>query len=528
MKKIFIFAFSICLIGILNPDSVFGAVKTGATCTRVGATSTVLDKKYTCIKSGKKLIWSKAISVKGAETSQVTIQAPATTRPDTSTAVSATDTKTAEQVFASFFERDLGVPAIWSDVQDWVLKIGLGARPYRYVQGAPAKDSLVTSISKPVSLDSNQCKIEDPAGRQWQMPSFINRFNSYRPTKSAVVQVIPLQFTDQLANSNPQIDYAKYIDFYKSFLINSSDVPISPEYRVPDHYFQVGFPMEKYSLSDGHVGGHLLLEDLSKSIAQSFNLSDVNQVLFLVPPMTPTNKAVQKMDFGNADDTAFRGKNLYLQGTPALGERFQNAWTADPWITIHELIGHQMDLDDTFGAGLGSHTQTMPSDLRDLGTGSWGNMAGVTGDFLIWQKWTVGWEYDSQIECLAPESKGTVLISPATTKSLNTKGVVIKLTGTRAIVIESQRSTGYNFKMPKATNGALVYIVEMKEVANGGGMPFGYGLYVQRPVNRPNVIWQNGMALGDATLKQGESIIVEGVKISVVEAGDFGDVVKIG
>jgi hypothetical protein len=82
--------------------------------------------------------------------------------------------------------------------------------------------------------------------------------------------------------------------------------------------------------------------------------------------------------------------------------------------------------------------------------------------------------------------------------------------------------------MPKATNGALVYIVDMKEVAHGGGMPWGYGVYVQRPVDRPALIFQNGMTLGDATLKQGESISVEGVKISVIEAGDFGDVIQIG
>jgi hypothetical protein len=170
----------------------------------------------------------------------------------------------------------------------------------------------------------------------------------------------------------------------------------------------------------------------------------------------------------------------------------------------------------------------MPTDLRDLGTGQWGNMAGVSGDFLIWHKWTVGWEYDSQIQCLSPNATGTVLISPATTKSLKTKAVVIKLNSTRAIVIESQRSTGYNFKMPKETNGALVYVVEMKEVAKGGGEPFGYGVYVQRPANRPSQLQQFGMALGDATLKNGESMTVEGVRISVKEAGDFGDVIQIG
>jgi hypothetical protein len=40
--------------------------KAGAKCTKVKATSVVKGKKYTCIKSGKKLIWNKGVAVKPA------------------------------------------------------------------------------------------------------------------------------------------------------------------------------------------------------------------------------------------------------------------------------------------------------------------------------------------------------------------------------------------------------------------------------------------------------------------------------
>jgi hypothetical protein len=39
-------------------------VKSGAKCTKHKATSTVKGMKYTCIKSGSKLVWSKAVAVK--------------------------------------------------------------------------------------------------------------------------------------------------------------------------------------------------------------------------------------------------------------------------------------------------------------------------------------------------------------------------------------------------------------------------------------------------------------------------------
>ena len=42
----------------------FAAVKAGAKCTKVGASATASGKKFTCIKSGKKLVWNKGVAVK--------------------------------------------------------------------------------------------------------------------------------------------------------------------------------------------------------------------------------------------------------------------------------------------------------------------------------------------------------------------------------------------------------------------------------------------------------------------------------
>jgi hypothetical protein len=46
---------------IALPNAGAASVKSGATCTKAGATSTVANVKFTCIKSGKKLVWGKGV-----------------------------------------------------------------------------------------------------------------------------------------------------------------------------------------------------------------------------------------------------------------------------------------------------------------------------------------------------------------------------------------------------------------------------------------------------------------------------------
>jgi hypothetical protein len=46
----------------LVPMNAIASVKAGGTCTKLGATSTSAGKKYTCIKSGKKLVWDRGLT----------------------------------------------------------------------------------------------------------------------------------------------------------------------------------------------------------------------------------------------------------------------------------------------------------------------------------------------------------------------------------------------------------------------------------------------------------------------------------
>ena len=64
MKKSFALLLSILLLIALPISSSSADIKAGSKCAKAGATSISAGKKYTCIKSGKKLIWNKGVMVK--------------------------------------------------------------------------------------------------------------------------------------------------------------------------------------------------------------------------------------------------------------------------------------------------------------------------------------------------------------------------------------------------------------------------------------------------------------------------------
>jgi hypothetical protein len=73
------------LIQAVNPPYANAAVKPGTICQKLGQTSVSAGFKYTCVKSGKKLIWNKGVAIKSAST-------PSTSpRPSSSPSIKNTD-----------------------------------------------------------------------------------------------------------------------------------------------------------------------------------------------------------------------------------------------------------------------------------------------------------------------------------------------------------------------------------------------------------------------------------------------------
>ena len=84
---------------------------------------------------------------------------------------------------------------------------------------------------------------------------------------------------------------------------------------------------------------------------------------------------------------------------------------------------------------------------------------------------------------------------------------------------ESARAAGFNYKLPKSSEGAIVYTVNTAETRAE------YGLTLLRP--KGTAINSKPFILSNSSLQKGEFVTYKGIKIQVTEAGSFGDVVTV-
>jgi len=93
-KSLLAVSMALVLTVVIAPGSS-ASVKAGASCKKVGQTSTASGMKFTCVKKGAKLVWGKGVAVKRAPSASATAAASAAPAAPTMSA-SPMATKSAE------------------------------------------------------------------------------------------------------------------------------------------------------------------------------------------------------------------------------------------------------------------------------------------------------------------------------------------------------------------------------------------------------------------------------------------------
>ena len=579
----------------------YSAVKTGASCAKAGVTSVSAGYKFTCIKSGKNLVWSKGALIP-KPVAKATPSASATPSPVPSETPTPKPTPTVKTISESEslqqykdaimrgtrcdISKDLGkiklgldlygkatnvqcfqqgfwidvqnpevpkdyqpkvnisefntltypwkstcdadpwVPAQWKEYETFAIKVFGCSRPLRFVDVELPATKPTTALTSQNELSPlSSCKIPEKNIRNVAGNTHnVGHRNSWKFSGDFVVQVIPVQFKDFNTQKSPREEYGKYLDYFKEMFYKISDGNTRLNIRVPEKYIQINSSLD--SFDTGQVlqkNNRFTWKKLDTNRYQNAIFSAADPVIdftgvkfniILVPLSVPDNYIAHHPSFRMDNVSTNEGVVPANYIMPPANMNSENDWYGvEPFMHMHEFF-HALGM-------LSDHLGNWEQGGNFYGTGMWGQMSGMLTDHLTWDKWLTGMLADTQVICAKGSSQGTYWIKPATYFGQFEKLLVVPLSDTRVIAIESQRAAGMNFKLTKESQGALVYAVDVMDTRYDGGFE------VIKPSNRTSSVLEGPFIYWDAPLKLNESVNVWGYKITVVEAGDFGDVVKV-
>ena len=399
--------------------------KAGAKCTKVGSKSVVGAKTFTCIKSGKKLVWDKGVS-----------------------AVVAVD--------------------------------------------------LLADCKLPIADGRGDVSIGG-----W--PRIDERLKS---TGDVIATVVMVDFPDAPASMTPTDAFAR--------ISPSADVFNEMSYGKLSYTFKPQLKWYRMSKkSTDYVAGGWTFIKHRDYIVEAAKLADVDidfsKTDSLIILANPDSTGI-----GNSGPAfaAIRKNGITLDGK-YISNGATSAYDLNNWksIWLNHEVTHTLGLVDLY-----AFTQSNPANrydgLRYTGEFSYMGFSSYESNapsLFAFERWNLGWINDSQIKCLK-DAKSTELISPVQTSS-GVKAVVIPISRTKAVVIESRRAIGIDKNIAKS--GALVYVVD-SSIQSGQG---------------PVRVFPSDVSSDPRYLKApralGESVTTEGITVKVTKSDDSGDTVEI-
>ena len=447
-------ALAIVVLLSLSSPVYAAAPKAGSKCTKVGQTSTSAGIKYTCVKSGKKLVWNKGVALKKSE------PAPA--------------------------------PSAETKVE---------------VKNLLSSDPRITPLSALTSMDI--CKTVDKTPDYAWGGKILHRNGFPRPDfsvagkKSAKILVVPIIFND-LPFREEKIQRGQ---------IFSSDVDLLNE----------TIPLIKESFKTLSVQRfEVEIDVLPKSQWLVFNRDNPLSGVWGVDNFTTLMEIIEKekpdFNFDGYDTFAFISGNG-LPGQMGLGSAqashprvknsksgFMNAILMLGGITnttlwVHEF-GHSLfSFEDLYLFSQAS--SGAPRKLGELSVPSkWDLMSDSSKVSLLgWNKFLIGWLYDSEVRCIS-EQKSTIHYLSNRETSNDTKLLTINLAPGVTLAAEAKNASGTD-------KGLLLYLIDTY-TSHGEGPVLTQNTLITKGQSKSWLGWQFNVLDSNE-----EGVLIEAVKTDI-------------
>jgi M6 family metalloprotease-like protein len=330
----------------------------GSSCKVIKQKVTSQNKVYTCIKSGKKLVWSKGVIV-----------AKPTPKP--------TPTPTA-----------IGDPPG-----------AIGGTPTPTPTPAPVKDvsnSPTITDSKLLS-SSDICKIGDLSPRSDTSNGFPRPNGIISGSGKATVLLLPISFSDQVFGENDLASIRKTLDEVERFYKNTSYGKFTLTFEIPEkkNWISMSGTADSYGLVNirPQQNNSALVEQIFLGTNPELDFSKYDAVILETKlyPASGGGQGFPSMEFRTANGTAKRVSFEFGSGAGKLD------------VIAHEL-GHTLfNLEDLY-VFLNSNRPSVPDPSP---AGSWDMMSNSAPNFFGWSKYLIGWLGDDAVNCITDQSSVT-------------------------------------------------------------------------------------------------------------------------
>lgn len=462
MKKVLSALVAVALF--LFPLNALAAVKAGDTCKKAGTTATANGKKYTCIKSGKKLVWNKGVAVIKPVPSPTPSPTP-TPSPSPTPTPSSTSTPIPEQMTLEEANRlrisldPLSGKSCSKDgeripnLQGFLICMSQNSAPLTWHQSftsAPApnpqtptslpkesneKDNYVEKISELSSCQLKETRNFSGAGSK----GFPIR--NYLPSTGKVkIAIIPVDFASAPGQFNPGSSFADDVQEISRWGEYFSRGKLQYEVKlVSNEWLRAPKDADWYVCMQCQKGGKSEKQSQTAALQELINLSDplydftgVEFIYFAFPEEAEA-KFGTSMYGRNMQVTTLEG----IQTVSIYGEMGGSVVKTDRtkiWDhLIHEILHYQ---------GFIGHGPINGAELGIMQQ-QWGASKAVTS----WEAFMAGWFGPKEIVCIDKNSITEnlfVTMSSIDNFGSNPVSLMIKLSSEELLIIEKRENGIYS------------------------------------------------------------------------------------
>jgi M6 family metalloprotease-like protein len=311
--------------------------------------------------------------------------------------------------------------------------------------------------------------------------------------------IIPVSFTDVAGSGEPSQVYKSMAEGTHNFFYKQSQGRVSFQFTTLKTYVNLNVSVKSFNLGSYNAGDPAGL--FKAGIAAADPIVDFSKfdVVYVLPP---SNVASNQIAYGPAFPNNIDGTDFFtedgrvMNGSVGGADAWQSLEGAG-WKWMAHETGHLFGLFDWYT--LDNTNPYGPWDIMSL------NWTTEAIELNSWNRFISGWLDDNQVTCiektrldLNPKEFSVEVLG---VDSKKIKATMIKLSDSKILVLEARATAGLD-KVAPINSGLLIYTVDVS-------IPTIMG--IAKTHSRPSV----SKALTDAPLKAGETLTIDGVKITV-------------